>query len=133
MAPSQTLFHLTPAAVWQDLSDDDVYFPATYEKDGFIHATSDASVLINIANHFYKEIDGDWLCLETTVAIVEAAGIRVLFEAPAPVGEKAPDIPGVEEGQRFPHIFGGLRREMISAVHTIERADDGTFLAIVGI
>lgn len=30
------------------------YFPPTYEKDGFIHATKDPQLLLGIANHFYK-------------------------------------------------------------------------------
>ncbi len=132
MSHPETLFHLTPAERWRRVGDD-TYYPPTYEQDGFIHATSDASVLINIANHFYADIDGDWLCLETTVADVEAAGIKVLFEPPAPVGEKAPDIPGVREGQLFPHIFGGLTADMIRQVHVIERDADGTFLSIAGL
>jgi hypothetical protein len=33
---------------------DDEYFPPTYEKDGFVHATREPERLLGIANHFYK-------------------------------------------------------------------------------
>lgn len=35
-----------------------LYFPAAYPKDGFIHATKDPLLLLTIANHFYKNCKG---------------------------------------------------------------------------
>ena len=38
--------------------DDGLYYPPTYAVDGFIHATGDPRLLIEVANHFYKESEG---------------------------------------------------------------------------
>ena len=32
------------------------YFPPTYADDGFIHATHEAKLLLDVLNHFYKEV-----------------------------------------------------------------------------
>ncbi|MEM7763151.1 MAG: DUF952 domain-containing protein [Pseudomonadota bacterium] len=127
---SQRLFHLVPKSRWESLAPDEIYFPATYEQDGFIHATADAHLLLNVANHFYAGSDQAWLCLETTVKRVEATGVKVLFEPAAAVGETPPEIPGVTADQLFPHLFGGLSQACLVAVHPVTRAADGTFTAI---
>lgn len=39
-------------------ASDDAYFPATFEKDGFTHATAVPSRLVDTANHFYQDPGG---------------------------------------------------------------------------
>jgi hypothetical protein len=45
--------------------------------DGFTHATADPSKLLGVANHFYKSVKSDWLCLKMTRSTLAAAGITV--------------------------------------------------------
>lgn len=130
MNTDSALFHLVPADSWAALDKNTNYLPATYEQDGFIHATADTSLLLNVANHFYAGSKGEWLCLETSVQRVEATGVKVLFEPAAPVGETAANIPGVAATAMFPHIFGSLSPEAIIAVHTVTRDPNGRFLSV---
>jgi hypothetical protein len=39
------------------------YYPPTYAVDGFTHATADPAKLLDVANHFYKSVQAEWLCL----------------------------------------------------------------------
>lgn len=46
------IYHLAPLERWEEAGEE--YFPATYDQDGFVHATKDPEMLMDIANHFYK-------------------------------------------------------------------------------
>jgi uncharacterized protein (DUF952 family) len=48
-------------------AQNNTYIPPTYDKDGFIHFTEIPSMLLTVANHFYKESKGDWICLEVMI------------------------------------------------------------------
>jgi len=37
--------------------------PPTPIQDGFIHLTKEADLLLGVANHFYKQVPGDFLVL----------------------------------------------------------------------
>ena len=37
--------------------------PSPTQQDGFIHLTKDPQFLIGIGNHFYKDIQGDFILL----------------------------------------------------------------------
>ena len=39
------------------------YIPSTYLKDGFIHCSADEGSMLEIANRFYKGLQGDVLLL----------------------------------------------------------------------
>ena len=88
----QTLFHLIQVELWRlALENNTPYFPPTYDQDGFTHATAKPNLLLNVANHFYTDIPGDWLCLEMTIDSLHDNGVDVVFESTAPVGDKAAD------------------------------------------
>lgn len=127
------LFHLVQADLWEAaVKGDTIYFPPTYEQDGFTHATANPDLLLNVANHFYTDVPGAWLCLQMTVESLEAGGIEVVFEGTAPVGDKAPDFPGTDD-ELFPHILGGIPPSTVLEVHEVVRSEDGTFLAVVDV
>lgn len=50
------LYHLCPREAWDHANHNPStpYFPPTYTADGFIHLTKDPSLLLTVANHFYK-------------------------------------------------------------------------------
>ena len=127
------LFHLVQADLWEAaVESDTTYFPPTYEQDGFTHATANPDLLLNVANHFYTDVPGKWLCLRMTVDSLEAGGIDVVFEGTAPVGDKEPDFPGTDD-ELFPHILGGIHPSTVLDVHDVVRSEDGTFMAVVGV
>ena len=53
------VFHLIQASLWNKaVENNEVYYPPTYEVDGFTHGTSNPDKLLNVANHFYSEVGG---------------------------------------------------------------------------
>ncbi len=127
------VYHLIQKSMWQEARETGTtYFPPTYEQDGFTHATANPSMLLPVANHFYPDVGGDWFCLEMTVESLAAAGVEVIFEGTAPVGDKAPDFDG-SDGELFPHILGGIPPDAVLNVLAVERDNDGRFLSIEGV
>lgn len=54
---------------------DGIYYPPTYDADGFIHGTANPDRLLSVANHFYRDIPGDWYCLRMTVDSLASTGV----------------------------------------------------------
>lgn len=129
-AEPQFVYHLIEAARYeQTIAIGKTYYPPTYETDGFTHGTSNPEKLLGVANHFYREIEGDWYCLRMTVASLAATGIETVFEGAAPVGDRAGDHDG-SDGELFPHLMGGILPAAVLRVHSVQRGKDGVFLNI---
>jgi uncharacterized protein (DUF952 family) len=127
------VFHMIQAKFWEAAtSSGESYFPPTYEVDGFTHGTSNPAKLLNVANHFYQDVPGDWLCLQMTVESLAATGVKTIFEGTAPVGDIQPEFEGADD-ELFPHILGGIDPGAVLEVFPIERAADGRFLSIPGV
>jgi len=127
------VFHLVQATLWdQNITSDGTYYPPTYEVDGFTHGTSNPQKLLNVANHFYPDVQGDWYCLRMTVESLKTSGVETVYEGTAPVGDIQPDFEGAGD-ELFPHIHGGLKASAVLEAHKVNRADDGAFLRIEGI
>jgi uncharacterized protein (DUF952 family) len=128
------VFHLIQAELWQATlaEKDGVYYPPTYDVDGFTHGTANPEKLLVVANHFYQEVQGDWLCLRMTVESLRESGVATIFEGTAPVGDKPADFEG-SDGELYPHILGGISPSAVLATHSVERTADGQFFAIAGV
>ena len=127
------VFHLAQATLWdQNIESDGIYHPPNYEVDGFTHGTSNPQKLLNVANHFYPDVEGDWYCLRMTVESLKTSGVETVYEGTAPVGDIQPDFEGAGD-ELFPHIHGGLKASAVLEAHKVNRADDGAFLSIEGI
>ncbi|MFK8041508.1 DUF952 domain-containing protein [Congregibacter sp.] len=127
------VFHMVQARLWdQVLEDGSTYYPPTYKADGFTHGTSNPDKLMNVANHFYPDVKGEWYCLRMTVESLAATGVTTVFEGTAPVGDIPPDFEGATD-ELFPHILGGIKPAAVLEAHTIVRDPDGTFLSIQGV
>jgi uncharacterized protein (DUF952 family) len=127
------VYHLVQARLWEPVVDSDgTYYPPTYEADGFTHATANPAALMNVANHFYKDVDGTWYCLRMTEESLADTGVETIWEGTAPVGDIEPEFEGSDD-ELFPHILGGIRPAAVVEVLPVERAADGTFLAVPGV
>eukprot|EP01031_Cornospumella_fuschlensis_P029949 gene29949-36170_t len=105
-----------------------VYYPPTYVGDGFIHATRDPPGLLVVGNHFYKNLPGDWVCLEIDPTYL---GCRCIYETPAPVGDKESHVKDPSTAApHFPHIYGGLPRLAVTRTFEVVRGENGEFLSI---
>ena len=133
------LYHVARVDRWETAkSEGGTYLPPTFEADGgFTHMTADPSKLIDVLNHFYKGVPGEWVCLRTTAAALgsnasTAGALR--FEHTSPVG----DTPAIDMGdQLFPHLYAGIPAGAGAGVvleeAAVSRAPDGTFLSIPGV
>ncbi|MBX2847960.1 MAG: DUF952 domain-containing protein [Acidiferrobacterales bacterium] len=127
------LFHLVQAELWQSaVSSDTTYYPPTYEQDGFTHATANPEMLLNVANHFYQEVPGKWLCLKMTIDSLKAGSVEVIFEGTAPVGDKEANFDGTND-ELFPHILGGIHHSTVLEIYDVVRTEDGTFISVPGV
>ena len=128
------IFHLVQAKLWQSTvsTNGGVYYPPTYDLDGFTHGTANPNKLLVVANHFYREVDGDWLCLRMTSESLKRSGVEVIFEATAPVGDKPADFEGSDD-ELYPHILGGITPSAVVEIHKVSRNDSGDFIAIEGL
>jgi len=113
--PTGTIYHITPQSYYETISITKPYLPEAYTKDGFIHCTRGADLMVMVANNFYRSVPGDFLML---VIDVHALTSPLKYEALDP----ATVMP-------FPHIYGPLNREAIVEVVKMRRGDDGRFLA----
>lgn len=119
--PSPAIFHLTPAAYFYEQPVGEPYRPPTLEQEGFIHCTAGRDVLLQVANAFFQELEGELLALEIDERAIRAP---VRYEPPAPMadGGQAPLFP---PDLLFPHVYGPLNRDAIVDVHRLAREAGG--------
>jgi len=128
------IYHLVQTPLWEACkASGETYYPPTYKEDGFTHATADPSKLLGVANHFYKAVKSDWLCLKMTRETLKSAGITLKFEDPSPVGTTPALNTTQSGGMRFPHIYGGIPPGIVIEERLVRRAPDGTYLSIDGL
>ena len=133
MGPDSPESEIFIKELWEKtLANKATYFPPTYKQDEFTHATANPNFLLTIGNHFYKEVEGDWLCLKMSVESLSATGVKTIFEGTAPVGDKQADFEGTDS-ELFPHILGGIHPSAVLEVHEVVRDDSGRFLAVAGV
>jgi len=126
------LFHVACKDLWEEAKKNNaVYYPPTFKEDGFTHMTADPTKLVDVLNHFYKQVPGNWVCLKMNVDTLRGCGIEVTFEETAPVG----DIEAIDMGdQLFPHLQGGIpTKGVVLEELPVIRQKDGAFVDIPGI
>jgi uncharacterized protein (DUF952 family) len=118
---SDMIYHMTTKAMWDEcVAKDEAYYPLTFEVDGFYtHATSVAPRLLTTANHFYQDIEGEWICLEVSRKGLKKCGIVIKDEEPLPVGDKA--IGDDWMSWVCPHIYGGIPPVCVHKVNKMYR------------
>jgi uncharacterized protein (DUF952 family) len=112
--PMEVIYHIVPKSYFDSFPSDQPYLPEPYARDGFIHCTRGADLMVMVANRYYLNVQGEFLML--------AIDVRALT-APLKYEALDPAVPFP-----FPHIYGPLNREAIIAVMALMRAKDGTFL-----
>jgi len=110
--PAAVTFHLVPEDVWLAQKDEPRYLPDGFSSEGFIHCTHGHDVVIEVGNCYYRGDPRPYLVVEIDLEHVAAP---VKYE---------------DAERRFPHIYGPLERHAVRRVCRIERAADGTFVAI---
>eukprot|EP00127_Corallochytrium_limacisporum_P006989 Clim_evm43s239 gene=Clim_evmTU43s239 len=120
------IYHLAPKKAYEE-STGDKYFPAGFEKEGFVHATAKAELLLDVANWFYKNMEGNFITLSIDESKLTS---KCIYEAPAPVAGREAYTPEDQPVEKFPHIYGGIDKVAVISVYEVKRAEDGTFLSV---
>lgn len=108
------IYHLAPAARWSAWPADTPYLPAEYEADGFIHCTAGDDLMLQVANHFYRDTAGDFVLL-----VIDPERLSAPLRWEESTDTLAP---------LFPHIYGAINREAIMEVKPVQRSAGGEFL-----
>lgn len=106
--------HLTPRQVWDRQSALDTYTPEAYDADGFIHLTIGEANLVDVGNRYYRSDPRPYVVLRVDPSRISAP---VRFE---------------DDAGSFPHVYGPLNRDAVTAVDMMRRSETGEFLSIVG-
>jgi uncharacterized protein (DUF952 family) len=104
--------HLVPEDVWLAQNGASRYLPDGFAAEGFIHCTDGDELVVEVGNRYYRDDPRPYLVLEVDLERVEAP---VVYE---------------DDERRYPHIYGPLECLAVRRVFRIERAADGTFIAI---
>jgi len=133
------LFHMCEKHRWEEsITSQKAYYPPTFEVDGFFtHATAVPERLIHTANHFYKQSDAEWICLQLSRSALTNIGIITKDEGGLPVGDTL--VSDEISGNKWvcPHIYGGIPTldslGVLTKTFPIARNKNGEFLNIVGL
>ncbi|CAE7306891.1 unnamed protein product [Symbiodinium natans] len=127
----EVLYHMCQKSLWDEAKKAGAaYFPPTFEADGFTHATAVPSRLLDTANHFYQDVDGDWLCLCFRRSALRKLGIVTRDEQAKPVGAK--DVDTNSKAFVWPHVFGGIPPQVVEGEFPMLR-QGRVFAAIPGL
>ncbi|CAM9253521.1 unnamed protein product [Laminaria digitata] len=133
------IYHLVEEGRWKEAGGEG-YLPPTYDADGFIHACHLAAHLLPVANNFYTDVPGKFLCLRIDTTLLKS---EVKYEPAAPVGDKPAKVKTKGDGDGddseeqtekeptlFPHIYGPIDVASVTAELVVNRSEDGAFLSI---
>ncbi|MGZ6316951.1 MAG: DUF952 domain-containing protein [Anaerolineales bacterium] len=111
------ILHVTSRKAWIDATRAGQYSAPSLEQDGFIHASTLKQVL-PVASRYYKGQSG-LLLLEIDPARLTS---ELKWEPPS-----GGPLPGVPEGDAFPHIYGPINLDAVIQVVDFEPDENGDF------
>ncbi|WP_067854468.1 DUF952 domain-containing protein [Nocardia shimofusensis] len=115
-ADTQLLVHLCTRDDWSAASHAGQYRPPSLAESGFVHLSSPAQVHLP-ANRLFRG-RRDLILLHVDARRV---GAPIRWE---------PGVPGDPDGMLFPHLYGPLPLEAVTAVTDFGPGPDGVFAAL---
>lgn len=118
-----TLYHITTQGEWDAAQSAGEYRAPSLDADGFIHLSATPDQVERVANAIYKDVAGVIvLCIDD-----EKLDAEVKVEPPDL------SIPAAHyEGEMFPHLYGALNIEAVSAVKALSQSEDGQYIFPIG-
>jgi uncharacterized protein (DUF952 family) len=104
--------HLAPEVIWRAASTRDEYRPESFAAEGFAHCTHGETVLLEVANRYYRDDPRPYVVLDVDLSLLSAPAI---YE---------------DDSHQYPHVYAPIDRHAVRRVRQIQRAPDGTFTAI---
>jgi uncharacterized protein (DUF952 family) len=112
------IYHLVTGSEFRKQVKGDMYLPARFDQDGFIHCTGEPDTLLAVANDYFSGVEEPVLVLVIETARLAA---EVRFEPPAPVGGSGTSH--LERDLLFPHIYGPLNLDAVTGIGLLRRGD----------
>ena len=106
---AEHIYHITSREAWQAAQYIGAYYGDTLESEGFIHTSTKVQVP-RTANRFYRG----------------RAGLILLTIEPSRLSSEL-RYEAAGDGDLFPHIYGPLNLDAVSAVTDFPANPDGTF------
>jgi uncharacterized protein (DUF952 family) len=103
------IFHLVEPSYWQTFDKRDTYFSETFADEKFIHCCT-IEQLSGVLKRFYKGA-GTVLKLEIDE---KKLSTELIYEA-------------VPDGEKFPHIYGGINRDAVTEVEELIETSEGEY------
>ena len=112
------IYHITSQAEWNNAQESGSYTAPSLEREGFIHCSTRAQIL-DVANAFYRgQNDLVLLCINP-----DNLTSTLKWEDPA---HPNPDsAPATTETEQFPHIYGAIALDAVSAVIPFPEGEEG--------
>lgn len=114
-----TIFHIATREDWDAAQTRGSYAPASLGAEGFVHCST-ATQVESTANAFYRG-RSDLLLLSLDD---ERLTSELRYEAPTPVVHEG-------GGELFPHLYGALNLDAVTAVEPMTPGTDGGFANLV--
>jgi len=114
------IYHIASRAAWEDAQQQGRYTAPSLASEGFIHC-SRADQVLRVANAFYAAQAG-LVILEIDTAHLMP---ELRWEPPAHPTGNAPTT--ISDADLFPHLYGPLNPDAVTAVHDFPPNPDGTF------
>jgi len=108
----KTIIHCMSEAVWNEIQNQEFYVTPTLDKEGFIHC-SDVDTLHRVADYMFTDDKESLILLCIDTSIVKA---EVVWE----------DL--YNDGTDYPHIYGPLNLDAVTAVLPFLRNTNGKFV-----
>ncbi|MFQ6101804.1 MAG: DUF952 domain-containing protein [Anaerolineae bacterium] len=103
------ILHITKREQWERAESAGVYRGDTLDSEGFIHCSTPQQVIILANALFHAQKGLVLLCIAS-----ERVKAEIRYE-------------GLEEGERFPHIYGPLNTDAVIEILEFEPGEDGKF------
>jgi len=113
---THTLVHICRSEEWTRACSEGRYLPPSSAEAGFVHLSTPAQAHLPANRLFTGRRDLILLHIDTR-----------LVDAPI---RWEPGVPGDPEGMLFPHLYGPLPLEAVTAVTDFRPGPDGTFAAL---
>jgi uncharacterized protein (DUF952 family) len=108
----EPIYHISKQGELENARQLGEYTPSEFEADGFIHCSTQEQLLA-VANYIFHDAE-DMVVLEIDSRLVDA---EIRWEE---VGR-----------EKYPHIYGALNLDAVQAVKSLQRDQDGIFIALV--
>lgn len=112
------IYHIAGRAAWAEAQTRGHYSAPSLDNEGFIHCST-RDQLLQVANDFYRgETEMLVLCIEES-----KLGQELRWEAPA--HPKPLNARETAEDSLFPHLYGVLNLDAVSAVYELNEGASG--------